>query len=87
MPTRETERTMNMDNSSTAKLVSRIFGARTNGLCPECGAAMSESERVLENGAVFVWYNCNRDNCSGQWLQKTPQQAMSCKAGGPATLT
>jgi len=40
-------------------------------LCPECGGAMAEVERVSENGFSFVWYECTRTDCDGQWLQKT----------------
>jgi len=44
----------------------KIFGH----ICPECGAKMDEAERVSENGFIFVWYNCSRPGCSGQWLEK-----------------
>jgi len=39
-------------------------------LCPECGAAMAEFDRLAEDGAVFIWYSCTRDGCTGQWLTK-----------------
>lgn len=39
-------------------------------LCPECGAAMVEFDRLTEDGAVFIWYACTRDECTGQWLSK-----------------
>ena len=38
--------------------------------CPECGNKMVEAERVNENGFIFVWYECTRAGCSGQWLEK-----------------
>ena len=38
--------------------------------CPECGAAMMEFDRLTEDGAVFIWYACTRDGCTGQWLTK-----------------
>ncbi len=38
--------------------------------CPECDEKMMEVERCAENGALFVWYECSKDNCDGQWLQK-----------------
>jgi len=31
---------------------------------------MDEADRANENGALFVWYQCSKDNCTGQWLQK-----------------
>ena len=39
-------------------------------LCPECGAPMVELERRMEDGAVFIWYACTREECTGQWLEK-----------------
>jgi len=39
-------------------------------LCPECGAAMVEFDRLEEDGAVFIWYSCTREGCTGQWLVK-----------------
>ena len=42
--------------------------------CPECGDKMREVDRCNENGVLFVWYECSRNNCDGLWLQKTPQE-------------
>lgn len=42
----------------------------TERVCPECGAAMAEFDRLVEDGAVFIWYACTRDACMGQWLTK-----------------
>jgi len=39
-------------------------------ICPECGAAMTEFDRLTEDSAVFIWYACTRENCTGQWLTK-----------------
>jgi hypothetical protein len=39
-------------------------------ICPECGASMVESDRKMEDGAVFIWYECSREDCTGQWLTK-----------------
>ena len=39
-------------------------------LCPECGAAMIEFDRLTEDGAVFIWYACTQEDCTGQWLSK-----------------
>jgi len=38
--------------------------------CPECGATMVELDRVTEDGAVFIWYTCTREDCTGQWLSR-----------------
>ncbi len=42
--------------------------------CPECGDKMIEVDRCNENGVLFVWHECSRNNCDGQWLQKIPQK-------------
>ena len=39
-------------------------------VCPECGASMVEFDRRMEDGAVFIWYACTREDCTGQWLAK-----------------
>ncbi|MDD5457908.1 MAG: hypothetical protein PHF37_00725 [Phycisphaerae bacterium] len=44
--------------------------ALDNHLCPECGMIMQEAQRSDESGFVFVWWECPRDNCWGQWLEK-----------------
>jgi len=38
--------------------------------CPECGAAMIEFDRLVEDSAVFIWYACTQESCTGQWLTK-----------------
>ncbi len=42
----------------------------TERVCPECGAAMAEFDRLVEDGAMFIWYACTREACMGQWLTK-----------------
>jgi hypothetical protein len=59
---------------NAAELVSRIMRAKYEQLCPECGTKMTETDRVCENGIIFVWYRCSKNDCNGQWLQKTPWQ-------------
>lgn len=39
--------------------------------CPDCGDRMTEVDRCNENGVLFVWYECGRNDCDGQWLEKT----------------
>ncbi len=56
------------DNSSGLAGESRTIDAER--LCPECGAAMVEFDRLEEDGAVFIWYSCTREGCTGQWLVK-----------------
>jgi hypothetical protein len=38
--------------------------------CPECGATMVELDRLSEDGAVFIWYACAREECTGQSMSK-----------------
>ncbi|MBA7652288.1 hypothetical protein ES703_60118 [subsurface metagenome] len=52
-------------------LSARLRQAANRQLCPECNALMTEVDRLSDDRAIFVWYECSRDNCSGQWLQKT----------------
>jgi hypothetical protein len=42
----------------------------TERICPECGAPMAEFDRLTEDSAVFIWYACTRESCTGQWLTK-----------------
>ena len=39
-------------------------------LCPVCSAAMVVEDQFEENGVLFTWYECNRADCDGRWLQK-----------------
>ncbi len=38
--------------------------------CPECGCEMKQAEQVDEGDFKFIWYECSRQGCDGQWLQK-----------------
>jgi hypothetical protein len=53
----------------------------TEHICSECDGAMTEVERVNEDGFTFVWYKCVRIGCKEQWLEK---RAMLCPI--PANL-
>jgi len=51
--------------------------------CPECGGdKMIEVDRCKENGALFVWHECSRSNCGGQWLQKISQEFQNSTMSG-----
>jgi hypothetical protein len=39
-------------------------------LCPECGGQMAEFDRLEDSGAMYIWYACTREDCTGQWLTK-----------------
>ena len=45
--------------------------------CPECGGPMKEVDRRSENKTLYLWLNCGRNNCDGQWLQKIQQRELT----------
>ncbi len=61
---------MNLYNASRLSGGGLTLEMEEERLCPECGATMIEFDRVTEDGAVFIWYACTREDCSGQWLTK-----------------
>lgn len=40
-------------------------------LCPDCSGVMTEVDRINEKGFSFIWYECKRSGCDGQWLEKS----------------
>jgi hypothetical protein len=40
------------------------------GLCPKCGAVMNELDRLQEGLYAFIWLECSKSGCDGQWLQR-----------------
>ncbi len=53
-----------------------------NPICPECGDQMLEVDRCNENGALFIWHECSRKSCDGQWLEKIPRNHKIETCGG-----
>lgn len=51
----------------------KFYKATKHQVCPECGGVLQEVDRSEEGEATFVWYECGRDDCYGQWLQKIEQ--------------
>jgi hypothetical protein len=41
--------------------------------CPQCGSQMKEAERRKEGATIFVWFDCIKADCDGQWLQSDDQ--------------
>jgi hypothetical protein len=39
-------------------------------VCPGCGQAMSEVDRVNNDGFTFVWYECNEPGCIRQRMRQ-----------------
>jgi hypothetical protein len=58
------------------QLLEKIIRAESRQLCPECGARMAEMARLCEGTAVFVWYKCRKNDCTGQWLAKIPKASV-----------
>ena len=59
-----------MEVSNTGSIAGGTLQVEAERLCPECGATMVEFDRLTEDGAVFIWYACTREDCTGQWLSK-----------------
>jgi hypothetical protein len=59
-----------MELSNTGSMTGDSLQIDVERLCSECGAAMVEFDRLTEDGAVFIWYACTREDCTGQWLSK-----------------
>ncbi len=51
-------------------IATKIKHVKNKRFCPECDEEMKEVDRCNESGVLFVWYECGKDNCDGQWLQK-----------------
>jgi len=46
------------------------FRQTTHGqLCPECGSIMEETDRLKEEGTLFIWYECSAKYCDATWLK------------------
>jgi hypothetical protein len=51
-------------------IVTRHFWADKEGLCPVCGSKMRQTDSAREDKHVFTWFECTKEGCDGQWLQK-----------------
>jgi hypothetical protein len=36
---------------------------------------MVETDRIIENGFAYIWYECGATDCGEQWLAKRPAVA------------
>ncbi len=61
---------LSMKLADAISLVGESPAVDVERLCPECGAPMIEFDRQAEDGAMFIWYSCTRQGCTGQWLTK-----------------
>ena len=44
--------------------------ADKEGLCPVCGSSMRQTDSAREDEHIFTWFECTKEGCDGQWLQK-----------------
>jgi hypothetical protein len=58
-----------MELSNTRGMTGPSLRSISERLCPEC-ARDGQFDRLTEDGAVFIWYACTREDCTGQWLSK-----------------
>ncbi len=72
---------MNMGNES--KMSTRFRQTSSEKRCPECGDKMRETDRCNENGTLFIWYECSRNDCDGQWLEKISRERLNGLQDGP----
>ena len=49
-----------------------LLMGKNQRFCPDCGCAMTEVDRVHEDGFAYIWYECSQVDCDGQWLDKVP---------------
>jgi len=59
-----------MDTLEQQAIEGKLRQSSGEQFCPECGAIMTEADRLIEGRALFVWYMCSRVGCDGQWLRK-----------------
>ena len=53
------------------QLIAKVFS------CPLCKGEMREVDRADENQYTYIWLECKKQDCSGQWLQKIPRSTVS----------
>lgn len=58
-----------MNNTETSLANVSLFNVVNNRHCPQCGSLMKEAERRKEGSITYVWFECVKADCDGQWLQ------------------
>ncbi len=43
--------------------------------CPICGSVMAEASQLVEEGYLYIWYECSTPDCDGQWLTRESASA------------
>jgi len=58
-----------MNNTETSLVNVGLFRVVNNQHCPQCGGLIKEAQRRKEGSITFVWFECIKADCDGQWLQ------------------
>lgn len=58
---------MNYTETNLVKI--SLLDVVNNRHCPQCGGLMKEAERCKEGSIVYVWFECVKTECDGQWFQ------------------
>jgi hypothetical protein len=58
-----------MNNTETSFVNISLFDVVSNRHCPQCGSPMKEVDRRKEGPITYVWFECVKVDCEGQWLQ------------------
>ena len=57
-----------MNNTETSLVSISLFNVVNNQHCPQCGGKMNESDRFEEGLITYVWFECVKADCDGQWF-------------------
>jgi hypothetical protein len=58
-----------MNNTETSLVKISLFKVTNDRRCPQCGNPMKEAERCNEGSITYVWFECAKADCDGQWWQ------------------
>jgi hypothetical protein len=58
-----------MNNTEMSLATVNVFNVVNNRRCPQCGSSMNEEVRYKEGAITYVWFECVRTDCDGQWMQ------------------
>lgn len=71
-----------MNHTETSMVKVSLFNVVNNQQCPQCGGRMKELDRRKEGSITFIWFECYKADCDGQWMQPyTNLQADFIKLG------
>jgi len=58
-----------MNNAETSLVKVDLFNVVNRRHCSQCGGPMKEADRREEGSITYVWLECVKADCDGQWLQ------------------